>query len=269
MYFDIMLPLIVSLVLAAIVFLYSRFETRLKSLFEEREFRIRDAILLVIVMGIMVTILALVTQFIPNQAILILFLAAYSFILFLFTYTAVEKWYLALLPPISFVISYFFFWDIHFPLFLNIFAILFAISISIYIGSLFSWKTVLVFAGLIAIMDIIQVFGTKHMGEAASIFITLRLPVLLRVPTFPLQGTILLGLGDIFLGGLLAIQTMRKYGKRAGFLSSLSIGGAFFIFETMIFQFEELSRIFPATLVVICGWLLSLGFYHVFKRKWT
>ncbi len=154
MLFDIVLPSIVSTVTIAIVFLYVKFETKLKSLFEEKEFQIRDAVFLVIAMGAMVTVIVLV----PEQAIRVLFLMAYSFVLFLFTYVALERWYFSILPPIVFVALYLSdFWDIFL---LNMFALIFAIFISVYLGGLFSWTTVLVFAGLITVMDFVQVFVT-------------------------------------------------------------------------------------------------------------
>lgn len=258
MLFDLVLPTIICLVTVVIVLLYRRFETRMKSLFEEKELQIRDVISLVVAMGIMVTIIV----FVPQQALQVLFLAAYSFVLFLFAYTAAERWYLAVLPPIVFIALYLYFWNIWL---LNIFAITFAISVSIYLGGLFSWRTVLVFAGLITVMDVIQVFGTGFMGEAAGKAIALRLPVLIQVPTFPREGAIGLGLGDIFLGGLLAIQTMQKYDRKAGIVSAVLLGFAFFIFEMFLFYYE-FARFFPATLVVVAGWLLGLGVYRLARR---
>ncbi|UCE95819.1 MAG: hypothetical protein JSV51_08970 [Candidatus Bathyarchaeota archaeon] len=259
MQFDIVLPSIVTLITVSIVWLYTRFEVKIKSLFEEKEFQIRDAVFLVVSMGTIVTIIV----FVPQRALQILFLVAYSFVLFLFTYIAVEKWFLAVLPPIFFVGLYLSgFWNI---IFLNVFAIIFAILISIYLGGLFSWKTVLVFAGLITIMDFIQVFITRFMGTAAGKFIDLRLPVLLQVPTFPRQGGILLGLGDIFLAGLLAIQIELKYGRKAGAISAVLTGFAFFIFEIAILNFE-FAGFFPATLVVLFGWLAAFGIVYVRAR---
>lgn len=259
MSFDIVLPTVISLVTVVIVLLYQKFESRMESLFEEKEFQIRDVVLLVVAMGVMVTIIV----FVPQQAIQVLFLAAYSFVLFLFAYTAAEKWYLAVVPPAIFIALYLYFWNIWL---LNTFAIIFAVSISIYLGGLFSWRTVLAFAGLITVMDVIQVFGTGFMGEAADKAITLRLPVLIQVPTFPRAGGIGLGLGDIFLGGLLSIQAMRKYGRKAGVVSAMFLGFAFFIFEILLFYYE-FARFFPATLVVVAGWLLGLGLYRLAGRE--
>jgi len=261
MLFDIVLPSVISVVTIAIVWLYAKFETKIKSLFEEeKEFHIRDAVFLVITMGVMVTVIALI----PQQAIMVLFLAAYSFILFLFTYIAVERWYFAVLPPIIFVALYIFSWSI---ILLNIFALLFVVFVSVYLGGFFSWKTVLVFAALITVMDVIQVFGTGFMVDAANKFIDLKLPVLIIGDTFPRQGKFVLGLGDIFLTGLLAVQATEKYNRKAGAISAVSVGLAFFLFEIIAFHYEEFARVFPATLVVVGGWLLGLGVYRIIKQK--
>lgn len=263
MMFDVVLPSIISIIAAATVLLYAEVEKKIKSVFEEKEFRVRDAVFLVISMGIMVTIIVIV----PQQAIRALFLVAYSFVLFLFTYVVTEKWYFAVLPSAVFVALYLSsYWNL---LLLNIFAIIFAVLVTVYLGGLFSWKTVMVFAALITVMDFIQVFGTGFMGASAEKLLDLELPIMLLVPTFPVKasGLLGLGLGDVFLTGLLAIQTAQKYGRNAGFISAIAVGFAFFVFEFIIFSYQY-TGFFPATLVVVAGWLLGFGGnLLVFRRK--
>ncbi|MCK4933608.1 hypothetical protein KAS06_02955, partial [Candidatus Bathyarchaeota archaeon] len=232
MLFDVVLPAIISVITIAIVWLYPKFRIKIESLFEDKEFRVLDVFFLVVVMAVMVTVIV----FIPEQAIQILFLGAYSFVLFLFTYIAVEKWFFAVLPPIIFLALYYSgFWGGFLP---TLFAVIFVISISVYVGSLFSWTTALVFAALITIMDFIQVIGTKFMGQAAEKVMGLQLPVAIQVPTFPIEGEVILGLGDLFLAGLLSIQISKKYNRRAGVISAISIGIAFFIFEVLAIYFR-------------------------------
>jgi hypothetical protein len=155
------------------------------------------------------------------------------------------------------------YWNI---LLVNLFAIFFAVSIVVYLGGLFSWTTVLVFAALIVGMDIVQVFGTKFMGTAADKLVELELPILIRVPTYPAGGWIGLGLGDIFLAGLLAIQIARRYDRKAALISAVSIGFAFFLYEVVAFTFRIFDY-FPATIIVVCGWFLSLGISELIKQK--
>jgi presenilin-like A22 family membrane protease len=263
--FDIVLPSVVCIIGLAVVWLYGRYASRIKSLFEEKELRMREVVLLVVTMGMMVTIMV----FIPQQAIQILFLAAYSFVLFLFTFIATEKLYFAVLPPVLFLALYLSgLWNIFF---LDVFAIIFAVAISVYLGGLFSWTTVLAFAALISVMDVVQVFGTGFMGQAAAKFLDLRLPVFIQLPIFPFRfqeggGYFLLGLGDLFLAGLLAIQVVQKYGRRAGIIAAASIGFAFFVFEVAVFHLEYAAA-FPATLVVVGGWLLGLGIHRIFRHR--
>jgi presenilin-like A22 family membrane protease len=263
MMFDVVLPSIISIIAVATVLLYAKVEKKVKAVFEEKEFRVRDAVFLVIAMGIMVTIIVLV----PQQAIRALFLVAYSFVLFLFTYVVTEKWYFALLPSAVFVALYLSpYWNL---LLLNIFAIIFAVLVTVYLGGMFSWKTVMVFAALITVMDLVQVFGTGFMGASAEKLLDLELPIMLLVPTFPVKasGLLGLGLGDVFLTGLLAIQTAQKYGRNAGFISAIAVGFAFFVFEFIIFSYQY-TGFFPATMVVVAGWLLGFGGHLlVFQRK--
>lgn len=263
MLFDVALPAVISVITIMIVLLYPKFRTRIESLFEDKEFSVLDTVFLVIAMGVMVTVVVLI----PEQAMQILFLGAYSFVLFLFTYVAVERMHFAVLPPIIFLALYFSeFWG---PLSSTLFAVIFVISISIYVGSLFSWTTILVFAALITVMDVIQVFGTKFMGEAAGKAMALQLPVAIQVPMFPITGEAMLGLGDLFLAGLLSIQTSRRYNVRAGIISAISIGLAFFIFEIFYFRLRTYfqATYFPATIIVVCGWLLGLGLFYLIRRK--
>ncbi len=259
MIIDVVLPSMLCLITVATVLLHFRFQNRIKSLFQESEFRVRDAAFMVTSMGVMVTIMA----FVPQQAIQILFLAAYSFILFLFIYVAVEKWYVAVLPSAAFVYLYLYWWNL---VLLNIFAITFAILVSLYLGGLFSWKTVAVFAVLVTVMDVVQVFGTGYMGASAEKMLQLQLPTLIIVPAFPaaLKGYLGLGLGDVFLAGLLCIQTAQKHGRKTGISAAASIGIVFFLFEIISLNYP-LGRYFPATVIVVGGWLTGLGFHHLLK----
>ncbi len=75
-----------------------------------------------------------------------------------------------------------------------------------------------------------------------------------------------MGLGDVFLTGLLAIQTAQKYGRRAGFVSAVAVGFAFFVFEFIVFSYAY-AGFFPATIVVVGGWLLGLAVSKLLGRK--
>ena len=257
MEFDVLLPTVIFFVVTVSVFLYQKIEKRMSSLFGERELTPRDAVLMVVSTGVMVTVIA----FVPSQAIQIVFLAAYSYMMFSFTYVALERWYLAVLPPIVFLLLYFLYWEL---LVFDLFVVVFAVIIPVFLGALFSWKTTAIYAGLLTIMDVIQVIGTGFMGAAATKMIDLRLPVLLVVPTYPAGHTIGLGLGDIFLAGLLAIQTASRRGQTAGLLTAATIGIATFLFEVALFS-TEYAGFFPATVVVMAGWGAALGLSRLIR----
>jgi hypothetical protein len=48
-------------------------------------------------------------------------------------------------------------------------------------------------------------------------------------------------------------------------VSALLLGLAFFVFEILLFYYE-FARFFPATLVVVAGWVLGLGVYRLVRR---
>ena len=263
MIFDISLPVALSLITLAVLFVHTKLSGKVKTLLGGREFKTRDVVLLVVMMGVMVTVLGWTVTTIPEMAIMVFFLFAYSTALFLFTYLIVPRWYLAVFAPAIFIASYFLFWNLYL---LNIFAAIFAICISVYLGNLFTWKTTAVFVALLTVMDVVQVLVTGFMVESSGKAIGLQLPALIALPSFPLQGYIMfLGLGDIFLSGLLVIQSTQRYGRRWGFATIVGIGVVFFLLETVLMN----SGIgaFPATVLVIAGWLTALGIRYVYKSS--
>jgi hypothetical protein len=305
------------------MFLSPRIENKLKNTLEEREFSVRESVTLVVAMGVTISLVI----FIPQVAIMALFLFAYSMLLFMFTYvfsgfresrkqvfsmifaianliagtislfgfgltgTSIygavafyclfgfslmvlvdrersatgERWILAILPPAIFVSLYLFFnrTQVWFPYLLNVYGAVFAVLIVLYLGSLFNWKTTLIFAVLLTVVDSILVLVTGTMVSAARQVVTLRLPVLISLPTIPsivVNSGLLymsLGLGDFFFAGLLAVQTFRKFGRNIAITSVVAMCISFFIFETMMLNFEWAAL--PGTVMIICGWLPVVG----------
>ena len=320
MNFDVAMPLTLFTVTMIAMFLDRRVERKLRSTFEEREFRVRESVLLVAVICVMVSLIV----FIPQMSVMMVFLFAYSVLLFIFTYLfsdfkkprarmfcitflAVsflaatislvsfgvsntvtygalvffclfgftflalvyeevrvdtgERWYLAVLPSASFLCLYLFFsrTPLWFPYLLNLFGTVFAILITLYLGSLFTWKTSLIFVGLLTVMDIILVLFTGTMVSAARHVSGLRLPMLITVPTVPAILTkwgwlyMSLGLGDFFFAGLISIQTQKKFGRDFAVLSVAAMAVSFFVFEVLMLNYGLTA--FPGTLMIVCGWL--------------
>jgi len=259
MILDVLLPSVLFLIAVAVVFLYARFEKKVDSLFGGKELGIGHIVLLVAAMGIMVTVLV----FIPETAMIVLFLFAYSTILFLFTYLLAPKWYLAVPTPVLFIALYLSpYWNIYL---FNFFAIIFAVCISVYMGSLFTWKITAAFVALLTLVDVIQVLITGHTVISGGKGIALGLPVAIIVPTFPYEGWTILGLGDVFLFGLLSVQTTRKYGRKFGLASIVSMTVVFLLLQTILLNSNVES--FPATVLVISGWLTSLGARYLYKSR--
>lgn len=267
MYFDIAMPVSLLIVTLVSLFLNQKVEGKLKMAFEEREFTTRDAVLLVVLMGVMISFIALATQYGLINPIMVLFLFSYSMLLFTFTYLfSNKKWYLGIIPPAIFVALYLGFRDTPFwSLYLvNVYAVIFAVLITLYMASLFTWKSTWIFTILITIADVILVFVTKAMVEAANTGISLRLPIALILPVIPLTTTedglvrMALGLGDFFFAGLLSIQLLKRYGRKPAIVSIGAMTSAFFLFELYALYrllVEKQDVAFPATVIIILGWL--------------
>ena len=172
-----------------------------------------------------------------------------------------KRWYLAVLPPALFILLYLAYngTGLWFPYLFNAYGMMFAVLVTLYLGSLFSWRNVLIFAGLLTIMDIVLVLFTGVMVTAAKQVSGLGLPVLISLPTVPLIVTewglqyMSLGLGDFFFAGILATQTFKKFGKRTAVLSVLTMSLSFAVFEAFLMNYQW--GAFPGTLMIICGWL--------------
>jgi len=357
---DIAMPLALLAVAAAALLLNERTEGKLKTTFEEREFRTRDVILLVVMVAVAISVVAYISILDPGQIfqniILAIFIFAYSLLLFTFSYLfsgmkkrraqlfslgfgvasllagtvsllepfadgsafyralafyglaafafasiivaakkadAQERWYVAVQPPALFVLLFVFFNVVYdgapvwYPVLLDVFALTFAVLIILYLGSLFTWKTVLVFAVLLTIVDIILVLGTGSMVVAAQQFTGLGLPVLVYLPNVPLvvapQGFLSffgflprgLGLGDFFFAGILALQTFKKFGKQAGYASVVAMTVSFAVFEAFLPEIVRLLEPllnreiggFPGTLMIILGWLPVVAWKILGERK--
>jgi hypothetical protein len=184
-----------------------------------------------------------------------------------------ERWYLAVLPPALFILLYFVYngTPLWFPYLLNAYGVIFAILVTLYLGSLFTWKSLFIFAGLLTIMDIILVLFTGVMVTAAKQVSVLGFPVLISLPTVPLIITewglqyMSLGLGDFFFAGILATQTFKKFGKRTAVLSTLTMSLSFAIFEVFLMNYQL--GVFPGTLMIICGWLPVVAWKLFTERK--
>jgi hypothetical protein len=184
-----------------------------------------------------------------------------------------ERWYLAILPPALFILLYLLYAQtpLWFPYLLDTYGVAFAVLITLYLGSLFSWKSVFIFAGLLTAMDIVLVLVTGVMVTAAKQVAGLGLPVLISLPTVPLVATewglqyMSLGLGDFFFAGILAIQTLKKFGKRTAVLSTITMSLSFAVFEVFLMNYQW--GAFPGTLMIICGWLPVVAWKLFTERK--
>jgi hypothetical protein len=269
---DFTMPIVLFAITFISVFLSRRVEGKLKSVMEEREFRVQDAVLLVGLMSVMIYLVVFVRQI--ALVLMALFLFAYCLLLFTFTYLfSKNRWYIGVLPPAVFILLYVFVRDT--PLWMlylvNMYALIFAVLITLYLASLFAWRTTAVFGVLLTVMDIILVLVTGTMIEAAEAARSLSLPVMVSMPLIPLIVTgngllmLSLGLGDFFFAGLLGVQTLKRYGKRFAILTMLGMAASFFIFE--VFLLNYIHGAFPGTLMIICGWAPLVLLKEIFGKR--
>ncbi len=178
-----------------------------------------------------------------------------------------QKWYVAAMSPVLFLLLFAFFSGtfVWFPYLLDVYGIIFALLIVLYLNSLFNWKTVFIFAAFLTGMDIVLVWVTGTMVQAAEQISGLGLPVLVAFPTVPLiystKGILImrLGLGDFFFAGILSSQTLRRFGKKTAIASLLTICVSFAIFELILLNPSLTAALpvpaLPATLPIVLGWL--------------
>ena len=247
--------------------------------------------------GIVVAIVLALTPFRDIYTIYRI-IAFVGFAIFCFSVVAYEqykpslkqRWYVAAQPPAIFVLLFVFFnviynsgtaavWS---PYLMDVFGLTFAILIILYLSSLFTWKTVGLFAILLTTMDIILVIGTPVMLTAAHSFTNLGLPVLVYLPNVPFvyssTGSILargLGLGDFFFAGVLSVQTYNKFGKRVALIAAVAIVVAFGIWEAFLADIINwLQPIvgrniggFPGTVMIISGWAPIVAWQLLSARR--
>jgi hypothetical protein len=275
MYFDITMPLTLFAVTLVSLFVNQKTEGKLKeNLLQERQMGVWDAALLVGVMSVMIYLIVFVREI--TYILMVLYMFAYAMLLFTFTYLfSKSRWYLGVLPPAAFILLYVFLavlqddplWTYYLA---NVFGLVFAVLITLYLVGLFTWKTTAIFGVLLTVMDIILVLVTRTMVEAAKVAVGLRLPVMVSLPLIPPASGLgvsmmSLGLGDFFFAGLLGIQTFKKYGKRFAIMCAAAMTVSFFIFETVLLNFWRIP--FAGTLMIICGWAPLVIWKQLTVRK--
>ena len=268
-YFDIAMPLTLFFVTIVATLLNEKVEGKLKTTLEKRDFSVKETFLLVAAMVIVISLVVII----PTNALMILFLFSYSLLLFMFTYIFSNKrLLLAVFPPALFVGLYMVLnqtslWSLYL---VNLYALVFAVLITLYLGSLFNWKTTFAFAAVLTIVDMVLVLVTGTMVQAVDAARSLNLPIMVTVPLIPFlvtqDGMLMmnLGLGDFFFAGLLSIQSLRRYGRVFAFCSVVGITLSFFAFEVFILNYGLPA--FPGTLMILCGWL-PFVFWKWLKSK--
>ncbi len=165
---------------------------------------------------------------------------------------------MAILFGFIYPILYFYHWNIYS---FNLIAILLVVSVILLISNIIQWNILKLFVVLILIMDITRVFITRDMVVLGSRIMSLQIPILIHIP---IGNGLTIGLGDIFITGLLCLQ----FTKEKGYTSNKSLG---FIWITTSLLFILLfivimylpKQMYPATIFVT---LSFMGAAILFKR---
>ncbi len=252
----------------------------------------KKAQIISVLFGVVSLIFALVSLLVTDGYMIYRFAAFIGLAVFCFATLIVdqkhnaqtkERWYVAIQPAILFIFIFAFFNVFYaggvrlwFPWLLDVFALTFALLIILYLSTLFTWKTVLLFAALLTVLDIILVFSGP-MVAAAQTFTGAGLPVLVWLPKIPLVVTTSgiqlsgLGLGDYFFAGILAIQTLKKFGKKIAYISAAAMAFAFGVWEVFLPDITAFFHIggFPATVCIITGWIpvAAIALYYQKQKE--
>ncbi|MEM2913815.1 MAG: hypothetical protein QXH91_00225 [Candidatus Bathyarchaeia archaeon] len=276
MLFDVVVPLIIFLCASIALGLFLKYEKKFNSVTEgKRQFSRRDAVSIVLVICFAATAVALI----PENLLIFCFLLYFAIVLFILAHVFTDNWRVSILAPTVFIVLYLFYWN---PFIMNLFSIFIVVVVTSLLGSFFTQETeteaksilnrekiskaMLLFAVLIVLVDLILVWGTNIMEIAARKVIELQLPMLVIIPMFPFfHGYNVLGLGDIFLSGLLGIMTAQKMGARFGMLSISLISTTVFLGETVLLNYYD--QPFPCTVLIVSGWLMALGIKRLHLLK--
>ena len=242
---DVAMPIALLITIVIAMFLNKRVEGKLMATVEEKEFKTRDILLLVVFIAVMISVIAYTSIINPGgitqNILLVLFLSSYTMLLFTFTYvfsnlTKVRaqllsvgfgtvglvaglasflapltdsytiyrvaaffivsafcfgaavyeqkkaaapvkkgRWYLAVQPAAIFILLFIFFnflyggsVEIWQPYLMDVFGFTFAILIILYLSSMFTWKTVGLFAALLTIHGYYPCYRHWNHGYCSS-----------------------------------------------------------------------------------------------------
>ncbi len=266
------LTVTILIVLTIALLLSKRYAKNFKELGMQRSFDMKNIAIYIVAVPTWTFILTKLPDHIIIYTYVIVLTIAIGSSMFILT----KKLYMYA-SGLIFPIVYFNFWNTYT---FNIFAIIIAIFIILMMSQAMSWKIAKIFMILITIMDIILVFFTKTMITGAMKVIGDNIPAMVVLPRNDITiSGIALGLGDMFLIGLLCVifirekmmnsdEGMTKTQYRSGFkfiwLTGIIIGILLFV-STLLWPGVPL----PATVHVVIGFGISYLVYKTTTKKHT
>ncbi|HEY9245459.1 MAG TPA: hypothetical protein VIO11_01290 [Candidatus Methanoperedens sp.] len=152
---------------------------------------------------------------------------------------------ITILSGLIYPILYFNYWNIYT---FNLTSVLLVISLILLMSNMISWKILRLFFILLLSMDIVLVFVTRDMVTFGHKILSLQIPILIHIP---FGKGVSMGLGDIFIAGLLCMQFAKEkaYQKNKSLqLIWTNIAFLFIILYIVITYLPE--QTYPATIFV-------------------
>ncbi len=257
MFFDLTIPIVIFIFSVTISYVYPSFEKRVEKLFAgERELSCKEIALVLLIISINLVVMF----FLPENFLPYLILFATCVFLFSAFYILTNKEAISVALVIFFLASYFFLKGNIITF--NMFSFIIAFSASLIFNTLFTWRTVWLFLTVLTSLDVFFVFCTNIMVTVAERALELSLPLLIKLPSFPLflNRTIGLGLGDLLVASLIAVQTAKEINKKAGLMSSIGMSLSTVVMGIVLLNFKSA---LPATVFLYSGGALVAVIYYL------
>ncbi|CAG0949773.1 hypothetical protein METP3_00139 [Methanosarcinales archaeon] len=252
----VILSCIIGSILTICLFLRKRFAAKFESIFKESFNNLDIDKRYLILFTLMLFPLAVYILKNLDKYILLYFYFLAGFVilgLFGFILTMNKA---AILSGLIYPILYFNYWNTYTY---NLIAALLAISLILLISNIMSWDILKLFFILLMIMDISLVFVTKDMVAFGNKILFLQIPILIHIP---FGEGISIGLGDIFITGLLCLEFTREkeYSDNRSLKFVWIITALFFMILYLVKAYLP-DQMYPATIFVglsfICAIALS------------
>ncbi len=238
------LSLIIGIILTICLFLRKMFSSNFKSIFKENLNVELDNRYVILFALLLFPAIVYILKNLDKDILLYIYFIAGFLIIGPVGYILTRN-KATLLSGLIYPILYFNYWNTYTY---NLIAVLLAISLILLISNIISWGVLKLFFVLIMIMDITLVFITRDMVAFGNKILFLQIPILVHIP---FGEGISIGLGDIFITGLLCLEFTKEkeYSDNRSFRFVWIITILFFIILYFVKAYLP-HQMYPATIFI-------------------